>query len=326
MIIIRSLIFSFDRKNKKLAFFNERVQNKRMEDKQTIMSMTGYGRSEVQIDGKYLVTEIRSVNHRFLEVKVKLPPRWLALEDPIRKQVKQRLRRGRVDLFISTEGFADGERQLQFDWKLFHDYLQIKKKLEKDYGVLGELRIGDLFAQDDLWTYRESEQDLDRLAPHLLQSVQEACQQLEQMRRKEGKILADDLMKRCQKLKGILSKINARAPQVSEYYRKRLEERLAELFSVEKMDQDRLLLEVAIFADRTDITEECIRFSSHIGQFEDALRSTDSVGRHLDFLLQEMNREINTIGAKANDQMISTWVVQSKSELEKMKEQVQNIE
>lgn len=297
-----------------------------MEEKQMIMSMTGYGRSEVQIDGKTLITEIRSVNHRFLEVIMKLPAGWLALEDSIRKQVKKWLRRGRVDLIVSLEGDSDHEQQLQFNWKLLEHYLQIQKKLEQDYGIHSELRMGDLLARDELWSFDESEQDLDQLTPHLLQSIQEACQQLVQMRQQEGEIIADDLMKRCQKLKEILSNIHSRAPQVSASYRKRLEERLAELFAGEKLDQDRLLMEVAIFADRVDITEECVRLSSHIKQFEDALGSTDPVGRRLDFLLQEMNREINTIGSKANDQMISSWVVQSKSELEKMKEQVQNIE
>lgn len=297
-----------------------------MNKKQTIVSMTGYGRGKIPFEGKNIVTEIRSVNHRFLEIMVKLPPGWLALEDPIRKQVKEYIRRGRVDLFISIEGISNQDRQLQFDWDLFHDYLQIKKKLENDYGVSGEWTIGDLFRRDDLWTYRESELDLEQLTPYLLQSVQQACRQLGQMRKKEGRVLADDLAKRCQKLKEILKNIKERAPQVSVYYRQRLEERLADLFIQEKVDRDRLLMEVAIFADRADITEECTRLSSHIGQFEEALCSSGTVGRYLDFLIQEMHREINTIGSKANDQMISAWVVQSKSELEKMKEQAQNIE
>lgn len=291
-----------------------------------IKSMTGYGRSEIQINGKKLVTEIRAVNHRFLEVVIKLPSGWLAFEDPIRRLVKQYLHRGRVDLYISLEGDSDQGRQLSFDWDLFQHYLQIAKKLEQDYGVSGKLQLGDLFLLQDLWSINQLEYDLEELEAPLLQAVQVACQQLEQMRSKEGSILAEDLDARCKKLQALIQKIQSRAPQVIDYYRKRLEERLAELFTTEKIDQDRLMQEVAILAERMDITEECTRLDSHVKQFQDGLRTMGPIGRHLDFLLQEMNREVNTIGSKGNDQIIRSLVVQSKSELEKMKEQVQNIE
>lgn len=297
-----------------------------MEQKYAVQSMTGYGRSEIFIEGKKLVTEIRAVNHRFLDVVIKLPPGWLMFEDAIRRQVKKCLHRGRVDLFLSFANESEQERQLQFDWELFQRYVQIAEKLERDYGVTGKLRIGDLFLRDDLWSVNEVEQDLEQLEKPILQSVQAACQQLVQMRKKEGKILAEDLAARCQTLHAFVEKIKLRAPQVTDYYRKRLEERLADLFTQEKIDQDRLLQEVAILAERMDITEECTRLASHLRQFQDGLYTTGPIGRHLDFLLQEMNREINTIGSKANDQPIRSWVVQSKSEIEKMKEQVQNIE
>ena len=297
-----------------------------MEEKYLIKSMTGYGRSEISVDGKRLVTEIRAVNHRFLEVVIKLPSGWLVFEDPIRKLIKQRLRRGRVDLYVSIEGEAAEERQLQFDWELFQHYWQIAQKLEQDYGISSQMQVRDLFLRTDLWSVMETEQDLEALKAPVLRSVQAACQQLERMRQKEGKMLAEDLSARCRTLHELIERIKWRAPQVTTYYRKRLEERLADQFTLDKMDQDRLMQEVAIFAERADITEECTRLASHLQQFQDGLCTEDAVGRHLDFLLQEMNREINTIGSKANDQTIRSLVVQSKSELEKMKEQVQNIE
>lgn len=291
-----------------------------------VKSMTGFGRSEVEIEDTQLIIELRSVNHRFLEISVKLPSGWLALEEKIRKQVKNYIRRGRVDLFISLAKEQSRKRELQFDWMLIEQFLQAEKQIKARYALDGQLTISDLFRQSELWDLVEPNPDLEHLEAPVLTGVAKACEQLAQMRAEEGMALAADVAARCNRLQTYLVEIQKVAPQVLDHYRQRLQKRLDDWLQDQQIDQDRLMMEVAIFADKADITEECTRLASHLKQFETALKISEPVGRRLDFIIQEMQREINTIGSKANNQAILSWVIQSKSELEKMKEQVQNIE
>lgn len=294
--------------------------------KNQVLSMTGYGRNEVEINGIHLVTEIRSVNHRFLEIYIKLPPNWLALEELIRRQVKQKIRRGRVDILMTVTREEPAEKELQFDWKLFESFLDIQKQIASNYSMSPKLTMGDLLQHPEFWSVQEPEVELEVLKQPVLESVKIACDAMIAMRSEEGKVLASDLMKCCQKLHNYLKQIQSLAPRVVISYRDRLKQRLMEWLGHEEIDQDRWMTEVAILADKSDVSEECTRLYSHLLQFEETLQSTEPVGRRLDFLVQEMNREVNTIGSKANDQSIRALVVQSKSELEKMKEQIQNIE
>lgn len=290
------------------------------------MSMTGYGRYEVEINGIHVITEIRSVNHRFLEIYVKLPPNWLAFEEPIRRQVKKKIRRGRVDIMMTLAREEQADKKLHFDWKLFEEFLAIQKQIASQYSISLELTMGDLLKRPEFWTVQEPEDELETLKEPVLESVQIACDAMIAMRREEGKILSNDLLECCKNLHKYLKQIQSLAPQVVIAYKERLKQRIKDWLDNEEIDQDRLMMEVAILADKSDVSEECTRLYSHLLQFEETMQSSEPVGRRLDFFVQEMNREINTIGSKANDQSIRALVIQCKSELEKMKEQIQNIE
>jgi uncharacterized protein (TIGR00255 family) len=319
--------FSILESGGKLAISPQTVQNRSMSEKlKLIMSMTGYGRSEVEIEERRLVCEIRTVNHRFLEISLKLPPGWVALEDQIRRQVKQLIRRGRVDVFLSVASDQPRERSLQFDWALLEAYLQTQQQIAARYDLRAELSMADLFHKSELWQFAEQAEDVKQFVAPLKQVLSAACADVVQMRQTEGRVLANDLADRCERLQATLAQIKKSAPQAVEQYRRRLQQRLADWLDAGQLDPERLMAEVALFADKADIAEECTRLASHLQQFQAALALAEPVGRRLDFLLQEMQRELNTIGSKANHEQISYWVIQGKSELEKMKEQVQNIE
>lgn len=291
-----------------------------------IRSMTGYGRGESDAEGIRFTVEVRSVNHRFLELAVKLPSGWGALEEEVKRQVRRWVRRGRVDVTVTLEGDGAASRKLTVDWEAADSLLQASRELRERLGITGELTLRDLLHHSEVLKAEEQMPDPEVWKAPLLTAVEQACQSLGGMRRREGRVLAEDLMHRTGVLAQRVEEIRSRAPQVVSDYRRRLEERIRELLGGVDPEPDRLLTEAALFADKADIQEELTRLSSHIGQFREALRQEKPVGRRLEFLLQEMNREINTIGSKANDAQIAEKVVDSKSELEKMREQVQNIE
>ncbi|SEN16331.1 YicC/YloC family endoribonuclease [Lihuaxuella thermophila] len=297
-----------------------------MEKRNKLMSMTGYGRGEIDKNGIRYVTEIRSVNHRFLEIVIRLPHGWMGLEEAIRKQVQQVVKRGRVDVFISLEGQLQPERTVQVDWGLIESFIQVGRQVEERLGIESRITLADLISKPEFWLIEEPKWEADDHRDAVFQSVERACLDLKEMRQREGEHLGNDLMQRVKAILALASKMKEEAPQAVRQMQNRLQDRMNELLQGREYDPDRLLMEVAIFADKADISEELTRLESHANQFMDALGSADPVGRRLDFLIQEMNREVNTIGSKANLRSISALVVDCKSELEKMKEQVQNIE
>jgi uncharacterized protein (TIGR00255 family) len=297
-----------------------------MVENSKVFSMTGYGRGEVESDQARFLTEIRSVNHRFLDIVVRLPAGWLSVEESVRKIVKQYVRRGRVDVFITVEGSMGPNRKVDVDWKLVEGYLHSTQQIKEKLGMKGDLTLSDLIQLPHIWSIEEEMWNLDQFESTLLSSVEQACQTLFRMRQQEGAHLRQDLIHRLYILEDLVDQLLQLAPQVASHYRERLQERLHDILDDISGIEDRLLTEVAIFAEKADITEELTRLKSHLHQFLQALDSDSPVGRRLDFLLQEMNREVNTIGSKANHSSISRLVVECKSELEKMKEQVQNIE
>ncbi|SFJ62123.1 YicC/YloC family endoribonuclease [Thermoflavimicrobium dichotomicum] len=309
-----------------LAFLQESVQNRFMMKNSGLNSMTGYGRGEAEIDQVRIVTEIRSVNHRFLDIVVRLPAGWLSFEEGMKRVVKKYIKRGRVDVFVSVEGQLSPEKQVTVDWKLVAGYVQASKEIEKHFNIQGELTLSDLIRLPDIWLIEESKWDEDHYRSALFASLEKACEALQAMREQEGQHLAEDLAFRIQKISGIVAEMEELAPQVVESLEKRLYDKLKEWIHENQEMEDRILAEIAVFADKADITEELTRLKSHTKKFLESLSSEEPIGRRLDFLLQEMNREVNTIGSKANHQSISMLVVDAKSELEKMKEQVQNIE
>ncbi|GAB7388076.1 YicC family protein [Bacillaceae bacterium] len=292
-----------------------------------VKSMTGYGRCEYEEQGIVYLVEIRSVNHRFCEIIVRMPREWQVLEDEVKKRIQEHVKRGRVDVHIAIEARERPKRRLEVDWNLLRAYLDVIQQLRAELKVGGEISVQQLIQLPDVIVEKEEAMDVARYAPGLLTAVDRAVQELLAMREKEGSALRQDLRGRVRHIESLIDDVAQKAPLVAREYRERLWQRVREwLENKGELDEARLMAEVAIFADKANIEEELIRLRSHCRQFVEILDVRDPVGRKLDFLVQEMNREMNTIGAKANNLFISQKVIDMKSELEKVKEQVQNVE
>ncbi|GAA0331366.1 YicC family protein [Bacillus carboniphilus] len=291
-----------------------------------IMSMTGYGRSKKE-SGPYQVSvELKAVNHRFCEVSLRIPRSFIYIEDKIKKKVQSYIRRGRVEGYLNVEGEGLTTRSLQVDWELLDQYVTAIKQVKQRYSLQDEMTLPNVIQREDFFQIVEKEEEnLVELEQLILDSFEEAVKNLANMRQLEGQELKKDLLKYIDQIQGKVNNLEKSAPLVTEQYKERLEKRLYD-FQSGQLDENRLLTEVAIFADKADISEELTRLTSHCTQFLQSLESNEPVGRKLDFIIQEMNREINTIGSKANDKQIAQDVVELKTILEKMREQVQNIE
>ncbi|MFK2824939.1 YicC/YloC family endoribonuclease [Bacillus sp. B190/17] len=290
-----------------------------------VMSMTGFGRSKIKSVDCAVIAEMKSVNHRFSEFQIRMPRQLMKIEDKIKKKLSKYIQRGRVELFITIEGEDLVHRTLQVDWKLLDEFVHIMGEASEKYGLSGKPDLKDLLQRPDFVVIEEQEEENAALEELVLEAVTSAACHLYEMRRTEGKELKKDLLLLSVDLEQRLHEIKRRAPLVVEAYRQRLARRMNEMAAVH-LDRDRLAAEAAIFADKSDIHEECIRLESHMQQFRQTLEHEGPIGRKLDFMIQEMNREVNTIGSKANDSAISSGVVELKTILEKMREQVQNIE
>ena len=293
-----------------------------------IKSMTGFGRGEYQDNEHRLIVEIKAVNHRFNEIVIRMPKNLGPLEDKIRRSVSNTLVRGRIDVFITMDEYGQKKRAVRIDKELAIAY----NKALKDLGDLFSVAINDNVYQiakyPDVIKAEEVTEDVLTLWPKLSQAVDVAVKNLMSMRLTEGLNIQQDLALRIGEIESYISTVEKRAPQVLVEYREKILGRMRELLDTigEEPDGGRLLQEAAIFADRTSITEELVRLKSHLTQFRIALQADDAVGRKLDFIVQEINRETNTIASKANDFTVVNIVVEIKSELEKVREQIQNIE
>lgn len=294
--------------------------------KSNAVSMTGFGRGEITTPDVQITTEIRTVNHRFLDIVLRLPQGFAAQEEWIRKQIRDSVRRGRVELSIYIKEEGVNGKQVVIDEELLQSYIQISQKLLDSGVVSGTLTIQDLWQKPELWKMEETKRNWEEYIEPVQESIEQALATLQQMRESEGQVLQLDLLQMLSSFEEIVEKILSIAPEATEQYRERLHRRLIELEANLEGLEDRLLAEVAIFAERTDITEELTRLVSHSEQFRLTFERDEPIGRRLDFLIQEMNREVNTIGSKSNHAKIALWVVECKSILEKMKEQVQNLE
>lgn len=291
-----------------------------------IRSMTGYGSGEADDTGVRTGVEIRSVNGRFCDISVKLPRALASLEARVREKIQAHITRGNISVSVRWEGDSNGNTDLVVDMEAGQRFYDAMRQLQERLGVPGDITIDMIAVYPSLLKPAADEVDLDRAWTALDQAMTNALDDLAAMKTREGKQLADDLTARIHALDGVIDAIEARAPERVEALRQRLRERIAALLGEEAADPQRLAMEVALFAERSDVTEECVRFRSHNQEFLAALQSDEAVGRRLNFLLQEMNREANTIGSKANDIQISHQVIKIKEELEKIREQVQNIE
>jgi len=292
-----------------------------------IRSMTGYGRAEILRGGRKITVEIKSLNHRYLEVTVRFPSALSALELDIRRKVGERFVRGRVEVTIRVDGQADAENgNLRVNWPAVLGYRRMLEELREKLALEGPVTLEMIASFRDAFTREDDSDAWAEAGETVAEVVEKAVQAAVEMREREGEILCKDLKERLGLLSGWLEGIAAKGPVLVLEYQKRLAERVRELAGGVITDESRLAQEVAILAEKTDITEEIVRFRGHMDQFLEMLAAGEAVGRKIDFLIQEMNREANTIGSKSGDAEIARQVIEIKTELAKIREQVQNIE
>lgn len=291
-----------------------------------IKSMTGYGRREAAWPGGSVAVEIRSVNHRHCEIFIRLPKGLSALEEGLKRTIQTRCQRGRIEATVSLFGRVDGEKQLSLDRSLAKQYYAKLQELKTSLRLSGQVDLALLAGFREILAVSETPLDDRLLGRKVSRLATGALTDLDGMRRREGRTLAQDIAQRLKLVRRTAQAIEARAPGSVREHFGRMQARIAQLSGTGQLDPNRMSQELALYADRCDITEELTRLGSHLAQFEAALTNREPVGRTLDFLLQEMGREVNTVGSKANDAEIAGHVVRLKSEMEKIREQVQNIE
>jgi uncharacterized protein (TIGR00255 family) len=291
-----------------------------------IQSMTGFGQKHAAWQDGFVTVEIRSVNHRFLEVACRLPRPLHALEEPLKKAVQQRCTRGRVDVTVTIQGGKGRGGLINLDQALAKQYHQALRRLKTSLKLPGPIDVALVAGLRDVLTVSDQPSEDPKLVALVHKLAEDALGDLQRMRKQEGMALAEDMHRRIQTMKDHRSAIAGRVPVALQESFERMKQRIEKLMRTEVPDIPRLHQELAIYADRGDITEEIVRLDSHMLQFEQQLKRAESVGKTLEFLLQEMGREVNTIGSKANDADIAGHVVQIKAELERLREQVQNVE
>ena len=289
-------------------------------------SMTGYGKGEVQRDALNLSVEIKSVNHRYADISVKLPRSFMAYENELRKRVAKDLKRGKIDVYVNYELTAEAAATPRLNQQLATAYCQLFTDMQQELGLSGAPSIELIAGQKDVVTVSEAELDEEILSGCLNDALSAALKQLLAMRLSEGQETSRDIESRLQAAEQLLTQVVGRAPQVPLEWQEKLRERLTRLQQGVEFDPQRVAQEIAVFSDRCDISEEIARFKSHLVQFRELMNDAEPVGRRMDFLVQELNREVNTMGSKSNDAELTGFVVALKSELEKIREQVQNVE
>lgn len=291
-----------------------------------IQSMTGFGRGEYTAGARQISVEIKSINHRYSEFSIKLPRKYAALEERTRQRLAKAISRGKVDVFIKTEDREGSEREMNIDKGLAAKYHEKIQDLALTLDLPMDLGVSQLIGMPGVMSIDEAAEEIEEVWAQLEKPLEEALEHLLAMRTSEGGRLAGDFLARLDYLEELRARLLAKSPLVVENYRQKLANRIADLLGQQPVDESRLVQEVAMFADRASVDEELVRLDSHFKQFQELVQADQPVGRKLDFLCQEMNREINTTGSKANDLEMTKIVVEMKSELEKLREQVQNIE
>lgn len=291
-----------------------------------IRSMTGYGRGEVLKGGKSFSVEIKTLNHRFSDISIKIPKQISFLEERVRETVNREISRGKIEVCIVYEDAGEKERNIRLDESLAETYIKALEIIRDKFNVKDDITVSLVAKFPDVIKIEDAEEDEEELWTLLKEALGTAIEAVIKMRENEGKKLEDSLLSKLELIEGKLNEIKKRAPEVVKEYKRKLESRIKELLEQNLPDESRLAMEVALFADKCSIDEEIVRLESHIDQMNDLLEKGSPVGKKLDFLIQEMNREVNTIGAKASDLDITRCVVELKSEIEKLREQVQNIE
>lgn len=289
-------------------------------------SMTGFGRFSVCSDGRELIIELKSVNHRFLDIAFRIPRSLSFAEDTIRKVLSKRFSRGHIDVFCTYRNLRNDARTVVVDAALLSSYLTAARAASVECDIEDNLMLSDVLRLPDVTQIVELEDDRETLITMITEALNGACDEMLVMRKNEGANLCKDLLMRLDTISNIKESILEQSPIVVKNYWNNLQTRIESLLNDIEVDQARLATEIAIFADKANIDEELVRLSSHIGTAKLLLNSQEAIGRKLEFVVQEMNREFNTIGSKANDEKISTYVIAAKAELEKVREQIQNLE
>lgn len=291
-----------------------------------VKSMTGYGRHESTLHGRTLVIEVKSVNNRYLDCNVRLPRVYICAEDGVQRRVKEVISRGKVDVYVNMENNAEEAVSVTLNQPVAAGYLEALRKMAETFGLAPAVSIDLLSKFPDVFKVDKVPEDLEELTADIHAVTEEALRDFDAMRCREGEKLEADLLGRLDTLEDFAHQVEQRSPQTVADYRVRLTAKLQEVLADRQLDESRVLTEAAIFADKVAVDEETVRLHSHIAQFREMLAGGSPIGRKLDFLIQEMNRETNTIGSKCSNLEISTIVVNMKAEIEKMREQVQNIE
>jgi uncharacterized protein (TIGR00255 family) len=289
-------------------------------------SMTGFGRGSNEEDGKSFIIEIKSVNHRYLDLNIKMPRNLTSLEERIRKSIAEKISRGKVDVYVTQNTIASNDVAANFNFALADSYIKCLREVKDRYQVRDDISVSLIARFPDVITLNQQQEDIEKLWKNINFSLNNAITMMVSMREREGLKLEEDILTRCDYIKKLLNKVAERAPAISIEYKEKLEKRVRELLNEAKLDESRLAMEIAIFADKTNVDEEIVRLNSHIIQMKETLELAEPIGRKLDFIIQEMNRETNTIASKANDLELTNIVLNIKNEIEKIREQVQNIE
>ena len=290
-------------------------------------SMTGYGKAEYNQNGITLTVEIKTVNNRFLDLSFKMPKSFIPLQEAVRSAIQKHIVRGKGDVYVSYKKQTLDSGVIDYDINLASSYVSVAKALKKQFPNLkNDFTVTSLMKTADVLTFKQEEVSVEELTPILLETVENACINLNKMRLFEGEKLKEDMLKRVAVIEETVNAIKVRAPLVASEYKARLTERVNALLEGKDIDEARILMEVAVFADKSNIDEELTRLTSHVSQFRKICQEQNEVGKKLDFLVQEFNRESNTICSKSNDIEVTDNALKLKCEIEKIREQIQNIE
>lgn len=291
-----------------------------------LKSMTGYGRCEETVNGRHITVELKSVNHKYFEFSPRVTRGYGFLEDKLKTYVQSRVSRGKIDLYLSIETLEDSDVVVNVNHSLTAGYIAAFREISERYNLPDAVTVNSLSRYSDIFSVHKAPEDEDAIWADVQAVTKKAVDAFIRMREVEGKRLYDDIMSRASVIMEIVGKIEARSPETVREYRERLEAKLREVLQDTTIDEQRILTEAAIFADKVAVAEETVRLRSHFEQLKAFLDSGEPSGRKMDFLVQEMNRETNTIGSKASDSQIAYMVVDIKAEIEKIREQIQNIE
>lgn len=291
-----------------------------------LLSMTGYGSAKGSVEGQEITVELKSVNNRYLDCSVRLPRNFLFAEDTVKQAVSAGVSRGKVDVFVSAQASQDSGTVVSVNEELARGYRDAVARIAETLGLESGLNAFSLARFPDVLTVERRELDKDKAAAALSEITAKAVEEFNAMREREGERLRRDMLGKLETIEGLVSVVEERSPQTVKEYRERLEARLRDILADRSLDEQRLITEAAIFADRTAVDEETVRLRSHIAQFRTMLEEGSPIGRKMDFLVQEFNRESNTIGSKCSDASLAKVVVDLKSEIEKIREQLQNVE